>query len=130
METSSDSAAYELTWSAKYTSTYPLDHRPLTVCLQLKEGRHQAPSTPGHNGQDQDIIQEDRKSRKRKNDSKGNVKSRQRNKPTRIWAPAAVRSRGTSIKADSSTTTPEEEQWDMQDGNDIVQQSLRAMQQE
>ena len=131
METSSDSAAYELTWSAKYTSTYPLDHRPLMVCLQLKEGRQQAPSTPGHDGQQgQGIIQEDRKSRKRKNDSAGNVKSRQHNKPTRIWAPAAVRSRGTSLKADSSTTTTEEEQWDLQDGDDIVQQSLWAMQQE
>ena len=42
METSSDSAAYELTWSAKYTSTYPLDHSPLMICLQLKEGRQQA----------------------------------------------------------------------------------------
>ena len=100
------------------------------VCLQLKEGRQQAQSTPGHNGQDQGIIQEDRKTRKRKNDSAGNVKSRQRNKPTRIWAPAAVRSRGTSVKADSSTSTTEEDQWDMQDGDDIVQQSLQAMQQE
>ena len=78
METSSDSAAYELSWSAKYTSTYPLDHRPLMVSLQLKGGRQQALSNPGHDGQDQGIIQEDRKSRKRKNDSAGNVKSRQR----------------------------------------------------
>ena len=100
------------------------------VCLQLKGGRQQAQSTPGHNGQDQGIIQEDRKTRKRKNYSAGNVKSRQRNKPTRIWAPAAVRSRGTSVKADSSTTTTKEDQWDLQDGDDIVQQSLRAMQQE
>ena len=66
METSSDSAAYELKWSAKYTSTYPLDHRPLMVCLQLKEGRQQASSNPRHNEQDLCIIQEDRKSRKRK----------------------------------------------------------------
>ena len=130
METSSDSAVYKLTWSAKYTSTYSLDHRPLTVCLQLKEGRQQTLSTPGHNEQDQGIIQEDRKSRNRKKDSVGNVKSRQRIKPTRIWAPATVRSRGNSVKADSSAITTEEEQWDLQDGDDIVQQSLRAMLQE
>ena len=131
METSLDSAVYELTWSAKYTSAYPLDHRPLMVCLQLKEGRQQAPSTPGHDGQQgQGIIQENRKSRKRKNDAAENVKSPQRNKPTRIWAPAAVRSRGTSVKADSSTTMTEEEHWDLQDGDYIVKQSLRAMQRE
>lgn len=133
MATSSDSAAFELAWSAKYTSTYPLDHRPLTVCLHLKEGRQQSPSIPDPNRQEQSVnpIQDDRQSRKRKNPSTDSVKSRRRNKPTRIWAPSSARSRGPSTKVDSSTTTTSEEgEWNLKDGNDIIQQSLRAMQQE
>ena len=131
METSSDNAAYELTWSAKYTSSNPLDHRPLTVCLQLKEGRQHPQPNAGHNDHDQDIIRDDRKSKKRKNNEPmGSIKSRPRNKPSRIWTPSVVRARGTAAKADSSTAAAEDAQWDLRNGDDIVQQSLRAMQQE
>ena len=132
METSLDSppnATYELAWSAKYTSTTPLEQSPLVISLQLREGRHQADAGPPNDRTPRTGLEEPR-DRKRKCGPPRKVKSRPRARTSRTWAPSVTISRGSNT-SDTPNALESEEQWDLQPGNDdIVQQSLRTMHQE